>query len=154
MTTYKKIEVRQYGEIIQHEAIASGAITPGMILERTSAAETFKAHATAGGHWNRSVALTDYLQGSEIGTVIVSGARFQAWITKPGDQFYGLLANGENVAIGDKIVSNGDGYLKKATADSSGVVLEQTIIGYALEAVDMSDSSAADPTGRILVEVV
>jgi len=150
---YKKVEVVVHGDIVQHEAIASGSVTPGMLLERTSTADTFKAHATAGGHWNRAIALQDYLQGSEISTAIATTARFQAWTARPGDQFYGLLANGENVSIGDKLVSNGDGYLKKATADSSGVIVEEHIVGEALTAVDMSDSSGADPSGRILVEV-
>jgi hypothetical protein len=135
------------------EALAAAGITPGMLLERDSN-NKFKAHATAGGHAQSLFAVEDDLQSNEITTAYSTGNRVFARVFRPGDEVYALIANGENIAIGDKLVSNGDGYLKKRTEDSSGTIVEEYVVTYALEAVDLSDSSGADPaTQRCLVEV-
>lgn len=135
------------------EGKASGAITPGHMLERTSTADTVKSHAVA-GQMTRLYAVEDELQGHEIGDAYTTANRvfFKAFL--PGDEVYALIANGEDISIGDRLTSNGDGTLKKAAADSSGTVAEDEIAAIALEAVDMSDSSGADPSGRCIVEIM
>jgi len=114
---YKTIAVISEGSV-QKEALASGTVTPGMLLEQTSAAAaTVKAHAVAGGHAQSAFAVEDDLQGNDIDDNYATGARVLYKVFRPGDEVYALLANGENIAIGDKLSSNGDGYLKKATVD-------------------------------------
>jgi len=92
------------------------------------------------------------LQGNGIDDSYSADDPVQVWIPYRGDEFYGVLIDGENVAIGDFLESAGNGYLKKYT---SGV-----IVGVALEAVDLSGSSGEESSGalgynkRILVKVV
>jgi len=151
---YKTIFVQGIG--VPKEATASGAITPGHLLERTSAAvDTVKVHATAGGDVvPKLVAVEDDLQGKEIGDAYTSANNVLMRVATPGDECYMLLKNGENVAKGDLLESAGNGELQKHTADSGAVTeYNEQIVGVALESVDMSDSSAADPSGRILVEI-
>ena len=72
----------------------------------------------------------------------------------PGAKVQARIANGESIAIGDKLVSNGNGELKEMTADSSATIAEEVLIAIAEEACDMSDSSAADPDGLCKVRIV
>lgn len=155
---YNTIAVISEGSV-QKEALASGTVTPGMLLEQTSAAaDTVKAHATAGGHAQAAFAVEDDLQGNDIDDNYSAGDRVLYKVFRPGDEVNALLANGQNVSKGDKLVSNGDGYLKARTypADSSAVVQEEHVVGYTKEANDRSSSSSAidaAETARILVEI-
>ena len=135
------------------EALAAAAITPGHMLEIDSAGK-FKKHATAGGVGYGLWALEDDIQGNDIDDDYSTGNVVTAQAAVPGDQIYAWIANGENIAIGDKLISNGDGTLKEHTADSSGVIVEEHVVAVAREACDMSDSSGADPTGRCRIQVV
>ena len=135
----------------QIEALASGEITPGHLLERTSAtADTVKVHALAGGVAQRIFAIEDALQGNGIDDVYADGALVQARQYMPGDLVYALISNGENISKADKLVSAGDGTLQKADSDSA--TMEEDTVAYALEANDMSGSSGAD-SPRCLVEI-
>jgi len=138
------------------EALASGTVTPGFLLERTSAsALTVKAHSGAGLAAQKLFAVENDLVGAEIDDDYASGAIVQMDHMLPGDRVLALLSNGENAAIGDFLVSDGAGALAVFAADSAGIVSsDASIVAVAVEAVDMSDSSGADPTGRILVEIV
>ncbi|RLC74502.1 MAG: hypothetical protein DRI61_16500 [Chloroflexi bacterium] len=144
---------------VQKEALASGSITPGMLLEQTSAAAaTVKAHATAGDIAQAAFAVEDDLQGNGIDTVYATTKRVLYKVFRPGDEVYAVLKNGQNIAIGDKLVSAGDGTLKKRTypADSSAVVQEEHVVGYARNANDRSSSSSAidaAESNRIIVEI-
>jgi hypothetical protein len=51
-----------------------------------------------------------------------------------GDQAYLKIALGQNIAIGDKLSSNGDGYFKKLVNDSSTADMDKTVFATALEA--------------------
>jgi len=151
---YKTIFVQGSG--VPKEAVASGAITPGHLLERTSAAtDTVKVHATSGGDVvPKLFAVEDDLQGKEISQAYATGNTVLMRVGTPGDEVLALLANGEDVTKGDKLESNGDGTLKKYVADSGAVTeYNEQIVGVALESVDMSSSSGADPSGRILTEL-
>ncbi len=150
------IKIKKYIDN-QEEGLAAAVITPGMLLERTSTARdgnsrfTFQAHSTADGAAHVVVALEDELQGKEITEDYAAADPVQCWHVASGEQFLGLLANGENVGIGTKLVSNGDGYLKAREGVSDGEI-PQSIVATALVAIDMSDSSGADPAGRIICE--
>lgn len=159
---YNKIAVQSpFGA--HKEAVANAAITPGHLIERMTTGK-MRAHATAGGNVVPVMfALEDSLQGNEITTAYTANNQMFFIVPLPGDEIYAILANGENVAIGDDLESAGDGTLRKHVpqteslgTDSSGnltTIVPNRIVGSALEAVDMSGSSGADPTGRILIEV-
>lgn len=132
------------------ECLADAAITPGHLLERT--ATGVKVHATAGGRAQRIFAVEDDHQGNEINDDYTAANRVFFKNFLPGDVVNTLIADGENIAIGDWLVSNGDGNLKEASADSAA--LEEDEVAVALEALDLSDSSGADPASRrCLVEI-
>lgn len=154
------IKVKNYLDI-NEEYIASGAITPGMLVE-LNAATTVRAHATAGGNALPMFACEDELQGKDITDVYADEARIpHVWIPQRGDQVYAILANGENAAVGDWLESAGEGMLQVHVADVESfesaepgkiTVLPLQIVGQALEAVDISDSSELESSaaeGRI-----
>ena len=135
------------------ERVAAGTITPGMLIELTTA-DKVQAHSTKGGYAAPYFALEDELVGEEITHDWVADDRVRTALCHRGDEVYALLANGENASIGDELDSNGDGYLRVAKAGSAGVIAESIVVR-ALEAVDLSGSSGADPaTYRIKVEVL
>jgi len=135
----------------EHKAVA--AITPGHLVELTSADKVQK-HGTAGGSAEKAFAVEDDLQGNDINDDYAVNAFVQYNIMRSGDRVYALLANGETAVIGSKLESNGDGTLRVVDADvSAGDIGVGSIVGVAMEAVDMSDSSAADPSGRIPVRI-
>lgn len=150
---HRTIKIKDFTDI-RKEALADGAITPGHLLERTSAGK-FKVHSSAGQNATRLFAIEDDLQGKEIGDAYATGARVSAHVFRTGDEVYALLADGQNVAIGDFLESAGDGTLRKHSASSASVVeYPEAVVAMALEAVDMSGSAGVDPSGRIVVEIV
>lgn len=142
------------GEVKRMERIAAAAITPGHLVALTSA-NKFQAHGSAGQNAAAIFAVEDDLQGREIGTAYSTGERVQANVGRPGDEVAALIEDGQTIAIGDYLESAGDGTLRKHVASSAGAVeYPKAIVAMALEAVDLSDSSAADPSNRIRVMVV
>lgn len=143
-TTPKTVEL--YGNYIQHEALAGGAITPGMLVERTSAAsDTVQAHSDAGGGGNAHFAFEYDLTGRGIDDAYAAGDQVVFRTYAPGSGVYALVAAGA-VAItkGALLASAGNGTL--AAAGVGDVVIAQ-----AREAVD---NSASAESARIRVEIV
>lgn len=147
MSTANTIVLKGLGTRKERQAVA--AITPGHLVELTSANKV-QAHGTAGGFAQKAFAVEDDLQGNTITDAYATDARVQYNVMLPGDEINALIADGEDISIGDKLVSNGDGTLKAVTSETT----DESTVGIALEAVDMSGSSAADPTGRCAIEIV
>jgi len=148
---YKKIAIVGTPNI--QEFVANAAITPGHLCEIMSTGKA-RVHATAGGTADKLFALEDDNLGGEIATAYTAAnvARFGYFNT--GDQVYALLADGENVAIGDKLESYGDGTLRKVDTDASaGEIAVESIVGIALEAVNLS-ASAVTAAARIRMTVI
>ena len=142
------------GHGVRNEAKANATITPGHLVELMSTGKV-RAHATAGGSAEKAFAVEDDLRGNDIADNYSANNIVQYNIMSPGDEVYALLANGETAVIGSKLESNGDGTMRVVDADTSaGTIGVQSIIGVALEAVDMSDSSGADPSGRIKMRIM
>ena len=152
---YNTIKIKKYLDIVI-ERVANAAITPGMLIELMSTNKVRK-HANDDA-WVGPVmfALEDELQGKRIDQAYAADDQVQCWVAQRGEEVYALLADGENVVVGDKLASNGDGYLKKY--DTTESLTEQTgaIAAMALEAVDRSSSSGGDTnvTGRIRVMAI
>ena len=132
------------------EKTANAEITPGHLVEYMSTAGRIRVHSTADGPAAKMWALENELLGESIDTVYDALDPVQVWRSIPGEEIYALLANGQSVAIGAELASNGDGTLK-ARGDSAGDE-PNSIVAIALEAIDMSDSDLADPSGRIKVQ--
>lgn len=134
------IRINGFGR--RSERLAAGSITPGMLVE-LDAADTVSVHADAGKP-STSFAVEDDLQGNTIDTIYLDGVLVQYERFMSGQNVLAILANGETAVIGDPLTSNGDGNLKVATGTDE-------ILAHALEAVDLSDSSLADPSARIAI---
>ena len=137
---YQTIKIKKYSDVIE-EFTANGAIIPGMLVEQTPAAATIRTHRTASGPQIPMFALEDELQGKGIDDTYASGDKVQVWIAGRGDNVNALLKDEQNIAIGDLLESDGEGRLQKHTSaygDSSTYIYYNQIVGWALEAKDLS----------------
>lgn len=137
--SYNTIKVKKYSDVIE-EYVAAGTIYPGSLLQMDSAGKVV-VHASAAGRFQRMVALENELEGQSIDDAYVSTDVVFCWLPYPGDEAYMVLADGQNVAIGDMLESNGNGYLKKLTTGYA--------VAVALEAVDLSGSSGEESSGAL-----
>lgn len=142
-TTPKTILLSGHG--IQREAIAAGAITPGMLIARNSDGEV-AAHSVAGGLAQLSFAKEYDLTGKTIDDAYAADDQVVYEIVAPGSHVYALLATGEEVQTGDFLVSKGTGALAALDDAVGGVVIAQ-----ALEDVDNDPGTAL---ARIRVEIM
>lgn len=124
------------------EAIAAAGLSPGHIVEKTSANEVQK-HSEEGGYGQVMVAVEDALQGNTVDTAYSSAALVQYHIETPGTCFQGILKAGENVAIGVALISDGAGRLIAQTSRSSDAATKQ-IMAWAEEALNLSAGGAVD----------
>jgi hypothetical protein len=142
--TPKVIEL--HGTGIQHEAVAGGAITPGMLVElQADAVDTVEAHATDGGGGNPSFAIDYYLTGLGIDDAYASGDNVIYRTYAAGSSVYALVAaSATAITKAAPLASNGDGTVRIA-ADGD------VVIAHAREAVD---NSAGGSAVRIKIEIV
>lgn len=126
-------QIHIIGEFRREEALASGSVKPGHLVEMTSAAApTVKAHSVAGGHAERAFAVEDALQGNTVDTTYTTGKLVSFNLEQPGNVVQARFAISQDVDIGDDLISAGDGTLAVATeADSDGGT--QKIIAKAVE---------------------
>jgi hypothetical protein len=98
-------------------------------------------------------ALEDEVQDKLISDNYASGDRITYVIPQRGAIIYALVpASAAAIVVGDMLVSNGDGTLKKDTAPAVSATNVDRVIARALEAVDNS-ANAAGPV-RITVEIL
>ncbi len=130
------------------ERLAAAAITPGHLVELTSA-DKFQKHATQSGNNDKTFALENSTLGKTITDAYASGDTVIARTFRPGDRVYAILADSQTIVIGDLLESAGDGTLQKWVQDSTGVYVPNQIVAKALEAVTTSGS-----TSRIKIQIV
>lgn len=152
MANPNTVKLKAYQNVIE-EGVANAAITPGELIEWMSTGKVRK-HATADGNAIPMFALENELEGKGLADNYAADDRVQCWIAGRGDQVYTLLKDGQNVAIGDYLVSAGDGSLKKLVVTSAGVVEQPLqVVAQALEALNLS-GSASVANARLKVRVV
>jgi hypothetical protein len=128
------------GEINHEEAIASGVLSPGHLIMLDSAGKVLK-HATQGGYAERLFATENALAGKSIDDAYAIGDVVPYNVSEPGDIVNALLAPAVAYAIGDQLISAGNGTLKKASLVSTGVTVKQ-IIGVVTQAIDLTAGGA------------
>lgn len=141
--TFKTVTIKK-GMPCRFERAAGGTITPGHLVQLNSA-DAFVVHATAGGNAAKFFAIEDAMQGKTIADTYTSTNRVQAELFQPGDEVNAIIADSQNISIGDFLVSNGDGTLIEQTAladVSAGEDYPARTIGVALEAVTTSGAVA------------
>jgi hypothetical protein len=149
---HNTIILKNYSNIFL-EYTSAAVVTPGELLELTTAG-LVQDHSTAGGNvLGPMFAIEDALQGKAIWDNYASGALVRVWIPTRGDEVYAILADGQHVEIGEPLESNASGYLQEwagDTGDSTNATKLLSIVGYALEAKDLSgDSSAVESEGDL-----
>jgi len=141
------VKLKNYSNHIE-EGLAAAAITPGMLCELSSTANTYQKHSSAGENAARIFALEDELQGKGIDDDYSAADRVQLWYPAPGDMVYAILEDGENVSRGDLLESAGTGNLRKHSASSAGVVeYPEAVVAQAAEDLNLSASSGAESSG-------
>ena len=144
------IRLKNYLNIFE-EYEAESAIIPGELIELTTTG-TVQVHSTEGGNSEKMFAIEDELQGKGIDDAYAAGDQVQCWLPVSGDQVYAILEDGNSVAIGNFLESNGTGELQlhvsdTADSDDSITVYPEQIVAVALEAVDLSGSSGDESSG-------
>ena len=133
-------QIQLIGGFRREEALASGGITPGHLLEITSAtAPTVKVHATEGGYAERAFAVEDALQGQIVSHAYLTTERVSYNIVEPGAVVNAMIQAGQTITIGERLISGADGTLIAEDAKASSTTIKQ-IIAVAVEALDLSDS--------------
>ena len=165
------IALKKYGDNIIKEITGSGAIYPGMLLERDySSGSLVKAHSGEGQNAQPLFAIADALQGEDIDDAYADGDRIRCEYFRPGDEVNAILEDGNSVEPGDYLESAGNGYLQAHTADvqadSSANATDFTaytnqIVAVAIEVLALSGDSSAESSAsplalqrRIKVEIV
>ncbi len=142
-------QVHLIGDFRREEALAASTVTPGMLIEEDSAGK-FKAHATEGGVAVKLFAEVDALQGNTLDDDYSADDLVSANVEVSGNEVQSFLKAGENVSIGDKLLSAGDGTLIADGSESSGTTISQ-YIAVAREAEDLSGSGAVDTLIRVML---
>jgi len=156
----KTIKIKKYSDVIE-EYVASGIITPGMLLKYDSDGKVLATNATEA---MSLFAMEDELQGKGIDDNYAVGDPVQVWVPYRGDQVYGWLS-GASVVAGDFLQSAGDGSLKKygqtlaaATVDvlclaAAGFSLTADTSGSAGNAISITIAEGAVTAGAETVVV-
>lgn len=158
MADRQVIRIASYGTPIKEERAAGGVITPGHLVTINSS-NAVVVHPTAGGNAQKAFADVDDMQGRTIDDNYASGDRVHIWFAQPGERVNAILKDGENVVIGDALMSAGDGTLAKLVPDeidstaATDTVQPNKIVGYATHALDLSGSSGVDPSARLIIRV-
>lgn len=137
--------------IVQDEAPGHTAtIYPGMLVEIITHAGGYRVqpHGTAQGSASVMVAVEDELQGKDVADGYAADQNVIFRTFRSGDQVAMLLSNGETVAIGTKVESNGDGRVQAEASDIPSYGNEDSWLGIAMEA-----ATAANETTLILVRI-
>ena len=133
-------QIHLSGEFVREEGLASGTITPGMLVEQTSAtAPTFRAHATEGGFAERAFAVEDALQGKTVTDNYATTTRVSVNVYAPGARVNALVAGGSHVSIGEHLTSGADGMLIPVGDVATHTDIKQDI-AVALEAFSQTDA--------------
>jgi hypothetical protein len=148
---YNTIKLKKYSDVIEEYEVAAGVtITPGMLIEMNADGKVLP-HSAVGEFAEKMFALENELEGKGIDDNYVADDKVQCWIAGRGDQVNALLADGQDIAIGDLLESDGNGYLQEAVAESaSGATYPGSVVGVALETLN----NASGGPVRIKIRVI
>ncbi len=124
----------------QQEAAADAALSPGHLLETVSTGKV-KKHATEGGLAESHFATEDALQGKTITDAYEEDDRVMSTFALPGDVINALIGTGPAIAVGDALISAGDGTLI-AESEAATATTVVTRVAIAVEAIDLSATAA------------
>lgn len=132
--------IHSKGPYSYEEATTLGVVSPGMLVELSSA-NLLIPHAEEGGRAEAAFAMEDDLQGKAVGDAYTTGTIAGYILPGKGSEVNALLKAGEVVLQGAELVSAGDGNLQARGSSGSGVTEWQTI-AIAMEAKTSGASAA------------
>lgn len=136
--------IHSAGPYRQVEYVAGGGITPGMLIMLNSSNQVV-VHNDEGGAGQMLIAAEDALQGRIVSTAYVATERVTAILPQKGCEFNGFVEDGQDIAIGDRLIGAGNGKWKEASDLESGETLDPgTPQCIALEANDLTGSDSSD----------
>lgn len=144
--------VHSKGPFVQEEAKAGeSGIYPGMLIKLNSSGEVIK-HTTEGGNLGDEtlIAMEDALQGKNADQVYTDGEIVTYMIANVGSVVNMLIEDEQDIDIGDKIMSAGNGKLKETTDLESGETLAK-VVGVATEANDLTGSNTDDTRSQVRI---
>ena len=112
MTAKNTVILKNYSNIFEEYVAGAATIYPGCLVELGSDGKNL-VHNGAGHPALPMFAIEDALQGKGIDDAYATGDVVRCWIPNRGDVVYGILADGQTIAKGDFVESNGAGYLQK-----------------------------------------
>ena len=137
----KRIHVA--GPYRHEEAVVSGSdIYPGMLVRLNSSGQIV-VHADEGGRGEMMVMEEDALQGAIVSTVYTATNVGSYMLPAKGTVFYGLVEDGQDIAIGDPLISAANGKFKEDSDLESGETLDE-VLAVAMEAWDGTASDTDD----------
>ena len=141
-TTPKTVDLGDACRHIRREAVAGGAITPGMLMRGPDSAGEVLVHNQADNIAEGMFALEFDKTGRTIADAYAADDQVEYGVFPQGARVYAWLQSGQNITKGALLTSSGDGRLKVAGNTSF-------VVARALESVDASGAAA-----RIRVEVM
>jgi len=150
----KTVILKRYNNV-QFEAIANEAITPGSLVEVTSAGKV-KNHATAQGNAIPYFVMEDAILGKTINNNVAKDDLARVMVAGRGDEVNAILNTSQTIVVGDLLASAGNGTLEKFTAikcdsgaSAGAVTTPLQAVAVALEAVTTTSA-----TKRIKVRII
>lgn len=135
-------QIHLIGDFRREEETAGGTIAPGHLIEQDSTGDVI-VHATEGGVAGRVFAEIDALQGNTLDDDYSEDDLVALNVEQKGSECQAFLKAGEDVDIGDILISAGDGTLIENGSESS-VTTVYDYIAIVREAKDLSGSGAVD----------
>ena len=124
----------------EQEFTANAALSPGHLLEVLSTGKV-KKHATAAGVSELMFAQEDALQGKTITDAYIADDKVFVTFPLKGDEINALIKAGQNLTVGIKLISAGDGTLIDV-ADGATAVTDLSAIAICIEAIDLTATGA------------
>lgn len=126
------------------EGAASEAITPGHLIE-FGGSNDLQKHSTAAGNARKAFADLADMVGKGIDDAYATGDQVKYVVAASGDEINALVAAGASaISKGDPLESAGDGTVRvQATEAATADTQRDSVVGYALEAVDNSGGGSA-----------
>lgn len=149
MASYRTIALKDFTDI-RDEAVANEAgIKPGHVIQLLSTGKV-QLNDAANGRAPAMIAVEDSMQGKETSEAYASGALVQYGVFRSGDVVALRLKDGETAVVGSVLFPATGGEVEVVdSADGTDVCF-----AIALEAVDMSDSSGADPSVNMIKAMI
>ena len=142
MATTKR-RIHNKGDYRQEERDATAvAIQPGMLIMLTSTGAV-QAHNVEGGRAEAFVAGEDALQGKTVTDNYAVSAKVTCLLPAKGSVVNMLIEDGQDIAIGDELISAGNGTLKEGSDLESGETLSKVIF-IAEEVCDLTGSDTSN----------